>query len=256
VVQDLQTHVTRVNGGVAGSLTVVVNDVKYLQVGDYLDFVTISGSSPSETVTRTASYKRIASIAVATKTLTLGSAITVSNGDYVYFCNELGYITTVADEPIYRMPYRCVELQKVEIKYSATDTYRPLRRSDAKRIGRGQVELWSVPSGSAGTGWPTDWYTLGLKQLGLWPAPSTAVDHGLRLTFARAPFPMLEQNDAPEIDVYYHDAMWAYAAFQLLKRDRDFEGAAALKADFDGYLLDAAIAGGLDPREPMTRGGS
>jgi len=256
IISDMQAHVTQINGAVAASNVLIVDSVKHLRAADRLDVVTITGDSPSEALTRKFSDRRITSIHQTTVSVTLGSTVSCADNDFVFFTNDLGLIDAVADEPVYRAPIRSLELLKVEYKNAASATYVPLRQTDQKRIGRSQRIDSGLAPGTVATGWPTEWYMIGLHQFGVYPAPDAALTDAFRLTYVRQPLELMSQDDEPEIPDYYHDALWQYAAGQMLKRDGNMDGAAALLQDVQGMMMQGLMQTGGNPREPMSRGGS
>jgi hypothetical protein len=256
VTEDLKAHVTQINGAQTASNVFYVDSVKYLKVGDRIDVLNIGGSSPGETLTRKFSDKRISALNQNSISVQIGTTISCADNDYLLFANDVGLIDAVEDEPVYRSPIRSLDILKVEYKRSATGTYIPLRQTDQKRIARSQRTDTGFAPGSVGTGWPTEWYMIGVHQFGLYPAPDAALAEALRLTYVRQPLELIEQDDEPEIPDYYHDVLWQYAAAQMLKRDANFDGAAALLQDVNGSMMMALMQTGGNPREPMTRGGS
>jgi len=249
-------EVTKVSGSHTATTGITLSSAKYLRVGDRIDFVYISGSSPDEATVREASYRRVQSIAYSTGLITLATVATVQDGDSVFWANDMGLINAEADETTYPAPWSSLEMLKVEYKDSASGEYVPLHQTSPRRVGRSQRVNSGLPSGHLASGWPTQWYPLGVRQFGVYPAPDSALTDGFRVTFVRQPRELIEQSDEPEIPEPYHSALWQYAAHILLKRDGNFEASAALKIDWQEYLGLGLMHSGGTPREPLTRGGS
>ena len=253
---DAASMLTQADGAVAADTALVVDDEKYFKPDQFIDVMTISGSSPSETITRKASNIQIASIDRDTNTLTLAENITCADDDYVGWANDIGFIDTVASETEYLVPQSALEINRVDLKYSSTGEYRPLTRSDRLFVGRAHNIQLTSSDGTTTTGWPRLWHPIGNRRFGIHPAAPTAVTAGIRVQFTRSPLPLIEPYDAPEVDEYYHDAMVQFAAAKIFAMDDEVAKAQDAKMFFSAYVNEASSAMGGNPRLRIGRGGS
>lgn len=253
--------ITTVNGAVAASATIPTNaDPKHFRPGDRIDIYAITGSSPNEVYTAEATNAQVLpgsttdGVDLYADELKVSAAVTVSDGSYIFFRNDLGLIDTVADEPIYNLPWSCLQVLSVSLKYNSNDRFRELRRGSLKRLVSQHGIRWAELDGDVASGWPDSWMAYGKRQIKLHPAPATAVTHGLKIEYVRDPLPLIDSGDEPLFDESFHPGLAHFAAWMMLMRDENLIAAAGQREMFESYLGMAAEAMDYMPRAAMTRG--
>ncbi len=100
-----------------------------------------------------------------------------------YYVRKQQFADLVAAQQYYQVP---VDFNKAtEVTVQVTSAYKPpLKRVTSEEEWR---RLTSYPMQSS---WPTYYFVLGRKQIGLWPVPAASVDLGLRLVYQPRAFNM------------------------------------------------------------------
>ena len=213
------TYRTRVDGDVTTDTDVVVDAIRDFRVGDRIDIIDTSGD-------REASDKRVTSIAVDTKTLTLASAVTVSDTSFVYMRNDSGLVDLVEDQEEYYVPWSAMRIKQILIKHSDSADYRVLRQMTEQQSALGRAQNAGWPTASQRSTWVQGYIQLSHELLQLFPAPGADITDGMKITFVRRPFPLVNMEDEPELSEDYHQAIVHYVCALMYARDGDQEKAA------------------------------
>jgi len=211
---------TLANGAGAAETPLIVDDVKYFNVGDKVDVI-LPATEAAEV-----DNIEVTAINETTNTMTLASNQTWTDNSEVYLHDGDGLIDIVSGQSLYEVPRDVVVLdvalldQPFYVVYENGTTKRDLTFTSSSRIGFERGAYHRQKTAAA----PAVFMMEGVSTFRIFPEPSAAVTRGLRLHFARRALPLVDPSDIPEFPETMHVGLSYYAAYRAELNFRQDDG--------------------------------